>query len=76
MDDDAGGDLDHEHRKNDVIEHFEERPIRFHHALAGFEPEDDGVDDDERHDHALGAWIIDDAAQPRGHGRPPSCPQP
>ena len=45
-------------------------PIRCHHRLAGLQTKDDGVDDDERHDHALGARIVDDGTEPGEHGSP------
>ena len=60
MNDDAGGNLDDKHREDDVVEDFQQPPIRCHDRLAGLQTEDDGVDDDERHDHALGARIVDD----------------
>ena len=56
-------DLDHEDPDDDVVEDFQDRPKGRHHRLRGLQPERDGVDDDQRHDHALGARVVDDGAK-------------
>ena len=47
MDDHAGGNFDDKHREDDVVEDFQQPPIRCHHRLAGLQAENDGVDDDK-----------------------------
>ena len=62
--DEARRDLHHENRDHQAIEHGEEGAVARHDAVARLEPKRDGVEHDERHDEALGARVLDDAAQP------------
>ena len=54
MHDDARRELDDEYRQQQVVDEFERRAGCGHRLLRRLKPQDGGVDDDERHDHALG----------------------
>ena len=62
LDDEACRDLHHENRDHQAIEHGEDGTVARHDAGTRLEPERDGVEHDERHDEALGTWVLDDAA--------------
>ena len=63
-------------RQDDVVEEIEQAPEPGHHGLVGLQTQDDRVDDDDRHDHALGARIVDDGAESVHDGVPPGGDRP
>jgi hypothetical protein len=62
VDHDARRDLKHEDRKDDVIEDFKLAAEPLHHRLAGFQAQNDGVGDDQRHHRPLGVRVRQNVA--------------
>jgi hypothetical protein len=63
---DAQHDLDHEHRQDGLVQRQQRRAPRPHRRRRGFQPEDDGVDDDQREDAVVYKRVGKPALQPGG----------